>query len=264
MARHPLLTPKWLVGHALALTVVVSFSQFGFWQLRRHAQRTERNAVAEARLAAAPVPLDVALDAALAEVAAGVAPGDAFRARRVAVSGAFEPADELLRRPVSRDGAPGYHVVTPLALAGDPQGRRLWVERGWVPQELNAAPADEAPPPAGTVDVLGWLRAPDVPPTGWVAALAPRDPAEGRLSVVAYVDVERLAGQVDGPTVPAVLLLETVAPPSPATLPLAPEPPVLGLGSHLGYAIQWFAFTAITLVGYPALLRRVRGEAQPG
>lgn len=264
MARHPLLTPKWLVGHALALVVVVSFTQFGFWQLRRHEQRAERNAVAEARLAAAPVALDEALAAALAEVAAGAAPRDAFHARRVAVAGTFEPADEVLRRPVSRGGAPGYHVVTPLALAGDPLGRRLWVERGWVPQELNAVPAEEAPPPAGRVDLTGWLRAPDVPPTGWVAALAPRDPAEGRLDVVAYVDVERLADQVDGPTVPAVLLLEAVAPPSPATLPLAPEAPALGLGSHLGYAIQWFAFTAITLIGYPALLRRARREARAG
>jgi surfeit locus 1 family protein len=264
VAPPPLLRPKWLVGHALALTVVVSFTQFGFWQLRRHEQRAERNTVAEARLAATPVPLDDALAAALAEVAAGAAPRDAFHARRVAVSGRFEPADEVLRRPVSRDGAPGYHVVTPLALADDPQGRRLWVERGWVPQDLNAVPADQAPPPSGAVELTGWLRAPDVPPTGWVAALAPRDPADGRLSFVAYVDVARLAAQVDGPTVPAVLLLEAVAPPSPATLPLAPEPPVLGLGSHLGYAIQWFAFTAITLIGYPALLRRVRRESRAG
>ena len=262
MPRPPLLTPKWLVGHALAVAVVVSFTQFGFWQLRRHDQRVERNAVAEARLAAAPVALDEALEAALAEVAAGTPPRDAFHARRVAVSGAFEPGDEVLRRPVSRDGAPGFHVVTPLRIADDPQGRRIWVERGWVPQEMNAAPLTQAPPPAGTVEVVGWLRAPDVPPTGWVAALAPRDPAEGRLSTVAYVDVERLAAQVGGPAVPAVLLLERVMPTSPASLPLAPEPPVLGFGSHLGYAIQWFAFTAIALIGYPALLRRVRRDAR--
>lgn len=262
MARDPLLTPKWLVGHALVLVIVVSFAQLGFWQLRRFEQRSARNAVAEARLAAPPVTLDVALDAALADVAAGVAARGAFYARRVAVSGTFEPADEVLRRPVSRNGTPGYHVVTPLAVAGDPQGRRLWVERGWVPQEMGSVPLVDAPPPAGTVDVVGWLRAPDVPPTGWVASLAPRDPADGRLDVVAYVDVVRLAGQVDGPTVPAVLLLESVVPSSPETLPLAPEVPLLGPGSNLGYAIQWFAFTLIALVGYPALLRRTRREAR--
>ena len=31
-------------------------------------------------------------------------------------------------------------------------------------------------------------------------------------------------------------------------------------GPHLGYAIQWFAFVAITVVGYAALLRRVMRE----
>jgi surfeit locus 1 family protein len=262
VARRPLLTAKWLVGHALAITVVVSFTQFGFWQLHRHEQRAARNAVAEARLAAVPAPLDAAVADAVAAVESGTPPRDAFHARRVVVRGTFEPADEVLRRPVSRDGTPGYHVVTPLAIAGDPAGRRVWVERGWVPQELGDVPVVAAPPPPGAVAVVGWLRAPDVPPTGWVASLAPRDPPEGRLATVAYVDVARLADQVAGPTVPAVLLLESVAPPSPATLPLAPEPPQVGFGSHLGYAIQWFAFAAITAIGYPALLRRVR--ADPG
>ena len=44
MARSVLLTPKWLVGHALALVVVVSFTQLGVWQLRRHAERQTRDA----------------------------------------------------------------------------------------------------------------------------------------------------------------------------------------------------------------------------
>jgi cytochrome oxidase assembly protein ShyY1 len=245
----------------LALTVVLSFSQFGFWQLRRHEQRLERNAVIVERLAAAPVDLDVALRAAQADLAAGTTPVNAFRARRVEVTGLFEPEDEVLRRPVSRNGRPGFHVVTPLALADDPQGRRLWVERGWVPQALDEVPVIEAPPPTGEVTVEGWLRAPDVPPTGWVATLAPRDPASGRLDTVAYVDVERLAAQVAGPTVPAVLVQAVPGTPTATDpLPVPPEPPEVGLGSHLGYAIQWFAFTLVVLIGYPALLRRVGRE----
>jgi surfeit locus 1 family protein len=246
------------------LAVLVSFTQFGFWQLRRHDQRQARDATTVARLAAAPAPLAEALDAALAEVAAGVPAGDAFRGRRATARGTFEPDDEVLRRSMSRNGLPGYHVVTPLALADDPADRRLWVERGWVPQEFGAVPVAAAPPPAGIVVVEGWLRAPDVPPTGWVATLAPRDPPEGRLATVAYVDLERLAAQVAGPAVPAVLLLAASEPPTPGELPVALDAPILGAGPHLGYAIQWFAFAIITLIGYPALLRRVlrdRGAA---
>lgn len=257
MARSVLLTPKWLVGHALALVVVVSFTQLGVWQLRRHAERQTRDALVTERLAAAPVALDAALVAAQADLAAGTPEREALLGRRVAVRGVFEPADEVLRRPVSRDGVPGYHVVTPLALADDPDGRRLLVERGWVPQDVTAVPVADAPPPDGEVTVSGWLRAADLPPTGWVVALAPRDPAEGRLAMVAYVDLARLAPQMAGSLVPAVLLLEASEPASPATLPLAPKPPEVGAGPHFGYALQWFAFTLVTLVGYPSLLRRV-------
>lgn len=259
-SRSPLWTPKWWVGHVLALAVVVSFSQFGVWQLRRHAERAALNQVAVERWAAAPGDLDAALAAAAAEGATGEDPAAALRDRRVAVVGTFEPDDEVLRRPVSREGSPGYHVVTPLRLEGDADGRRLWVERGWVPEAWNEVPVVEAPPPAGRVTVTGWLRAPTHPPTGWVAAIAPRDPPTGRLGIVAYLDPARLAEQVAGPLVPAVVWLEAVDPAPSARWPLAPEAPVATSGPHLGYALQWFAFTLVTLIGYTALLRRVARE----
>lgn len=265
-----LTTPKWIFGHVLVLAVVVAFTQFGFWQLRRHAQRATLNEVTVARAAAAPVALDEALAAAAAEVAAGAEPARpvdpelALRDRRVRVTGWFEPEDEVLRRPVSRDGRPGYHVVTPLRLAGDADGRRLWVERGWVPAAFDRVPVAEAAPPAGLVEVVGWLRATTSAPTGWVAAIAPRDPPTGRLTTVAYLDPERLGDQVAGPLVPAVLWLEAIegsaAPIAADAWPLPPEPHEVTAGPHLGYAIQWFSFVLVTIVGYAALLRRVARE----
>jgi len=258
--RRLLLAPKWLVGHLLAVTVVVAFTQFGFWQLRRHAERATANAVAAERWAVAPADLDAALAAASALAATGVDAASALRDRRVAVVGTFEPEDEVLRRPVSRDGSPGYHVVTPLRLEGDPAGRRLWVERGWVPDGWNEVPVVQAPPPAGRVRATGWLRATTAPPETWLAAIAPRDPPTGRLAVVAYLDPARLADQVAGPLVPAVLWLEALEPAPASAWPLLPEPPVAHAGAHLGYAIQWFAFMLVTLIGYVALLRRVVRE----
>lgn len=257
-----LITPKWLFGHVLVLAVVVSFTQFGFWQLRRHAERSALNEVTVARASAAPVALDEALAAAAAEVAGGAPDAAlALRDRRVRVAGWFEPEDEVLRRPVSRNGMPGYHVVTPLRLEDDPDDRRLWVERGWVPDTFDQVPVAEAPPPEGRVEVVGWLRATTAPPTGWVAAIAPRDPPTGRLTTVAYLDPERLADQVGGPLVPAVLWLESVeGSVTAAVWPAPPEPHEVTLGPHLGYAIQWFAFVLVTVIGYAALLRRVTRE----
>jgi surfeit locus 1 family protein len=74
---------------------------------------------------------------------------------------------------------------------------------------------------------------------------------------VAYLDPERLADQVAGPLVPAVLWLEAMVPAAPAAWPLPPEPPRAAAAPHLGYAVQWFSFALVTLIGYTALLRRV-------
>ena len=42
------------------------------------------------------------------------------------------------------------------------------------------------------------------------------------------------------------------------------EPPDLDAGPHLGYAMQWFSFSLIALVGYPLILRRVARSRQDG
>lgn len=282
-----LLSPAWLAGHLLALAVVVSFSSFGAWQLNRHAERMARNEIVAERLDADPVSLEQALrwardDPARAESGAGadltvadgaIAGADGAIAdaaerrthpldyRRVRVSGRFDPGHELLRRPVSRDGVPGFHVVTPLLLA---DGSAVLVERGWVPQDHDRVPVHAAPPPSGEVTIDAWAFAGETPPTGPLAALAPRDPAEGPLVQAAYLDLSRLAPQMPYPLQPLRLVLDAPQrPPGDARLPLPPRPPELTLGSHLGYAIQWYAFVAITVIGYAALLRRRLRESSP-
>ena len=51
-----LLTPRWLFGHLLALSLIGLFISFGFWQLRRLGQRDTANALLESRLTAEPQP----------------------------------------------------------------------------------------------------------------------------------------------------------------------------------------------------------------
>lgn len=261
-----LLTPTWIVGHLLAVVVVVSFSQFGAWQLRRHDQREARNAVIETRLVAPPVSLAIALaeaEAARSEVgqaeAAADGVSDPLDYRRVQLDGRYDPDVEVLRRPVSRDGVPGFHVVTPFVLA---DGSAVLVERGWVPQEFDRAPVEAAQPPAGEVTIQAWAFPGERPPSGPLAGLAPRDPPTGRLTQVAYVDPQRLAEQVPYPLQPARLLLDAgPRPPGDSSLPLPPPAPAATMGPHLGYAIQWYAFVAITVIGYAALLRKRLREA---
>lgn len=252
-AARTLLTPKWLLGHVLALGLIVLFFNFGLWQLRRLEHREARNELIMARMEAPPASLDALLATdTLEEV----------EYRRTSTSGRFEPQREILLRSRSRDGQPGWHVLTPL-LRED--GSSVLVDRGWVPLGFDEPPVDEAAPTAGEVRVEGLLRLEQDPPEGWAANLAPRDPPAGELDTAYYVDVERLSPQFPYSLAPVYLELTGLAPAGQgggpeqvqgSELPLPPRLPEFSRGSHLSYALQWFSFAVIGLVGYSILLWR--------
>lgn len=245
-SRAILLRPRWLLGHVLALSLIALFVILGVWQLRRLEERTSINAVVKERADSEP--------RSLADLKSefGSDPEElAFRP--AVVTGQYEPSSEVLLRSRSRNGQAGFHVLTPLI---QESGRALLVDRGWVPYSMDEPPVEEALPPQGTVTVEGLVRAEQDPPEGWLAGLAPRDPAEGPLLITYYADVERLAGQVPYPLEPVYLELSAQNPGNEGRLPLPPAAPEVERGPHLAYALQWFSFALIGLVGYTLLLRR--------
>lgn len=230
----------------LVLSLVVVFVILGVWQLRRLEERAMLNEMMIERAASEP--------RSLADLRRefGTEPEElAFRSA-VAV-GRYEPSSEILLRSRSRNGQAGFHVLTPLV---QESGRALLVDRGWVPYAMDEPPVEEALPPAGTVTVEGVVQAEHDPPDGWLAGLAPRDPPAGPLQTTYYVNVERLAGQVPYPLEPVYLELRSQTPANEGRLPLPPSPTEVERGPHLAYALQWFSFAVIGLVGYTLLLRR--------
>lgn len=232
-----LTAPRWLVGHALVLVVVVLFVNFGFWQLRRLEEVRALNALVSARLAGPPRPLDAILADAAGEPAEA-----AFH--RATVSGRYLPGQELLVGPRTRDGRPGYQLLTPL----DTGGRLLLVDRGWVPYELDRPPVGPAAPPDQPVRLTGIVHDSRPPPR-----FAPQVPAGGDPDIVSRVDLPRLQPRFERPLYPVWLQLQEQVPPQP-DLPLPTQLPELDEGNHLSYAVQWFAFATIALVGYMLLL----------
>jgi surfeit locus 1 family protein len=245
-SAQTLLRPRWLLGHVLALGLVLLFVNFGFWQLRRLQVRQAENALIARRLAAEPIPLAELLEG-------GPSEPEELAYRRATATGTYDVSGEVLLRSRSRQGQAGWHVLTPLV---QESGRALLVDRGWVPYMVDEPPVEEAAPPEGTVRVEGMLRAEQDPPEGWPARFAPRDPAEGALRSAYYVDVERLAPQIPYPLEPVYLELSRQTPEGDGSFPLPPEPPEREQGSHLSYALQWFSFALIGAVGYALLLRR--------
>ena len=78
--------------------------------------------------------------------------------RKVAVTGTYDADGQLLVTGRAHDGTTGLLVLTPLTTS---DGAVLPVVRGWV-----ATAADADAPPAGTVDVTGYLQASEQAGTG--------------------------------------------------------------------------------------------------
>jgi surfeit locus 1 family protein len=245
MSRYRFLTrPGWIIFHVVVVLLVILMINLSAWQFRRLHERRSFNADVRSRTSAAVQPFDTI-----------VPPGtstDGARADEwdmVTVTGTFDPAAQVLIRNRSLDGAPGYHVLTPLRR---PDGAAVLVVRGWVPlSTANSTTPDVPPPVTGTVTVQGRVR-----PTQNPGALASRDPATGVLATLARIDIPRLQQQTSYPLAPAYVEM-TASSPAPATaLPALVPLPELDDGPHLGYAVQWIIFSMCAIVGWFLLVRK--------
>jgi len=213
-----------LAGLVVALAVAAVCARLGLWQLDRLSQRRARNA---AVLAARHRPTAVVTSALTA---------DSAQSRRLSARGVYDYDHEQPWRGRSYQGIPGVALVTPLRL---PDGAAVLVDRGWVPSPDAYHVDERAYREADTAVVLG------------LGMLAPRGRGD--------VDPARLRDSVPYPLLPFVLqqlppstALDRPPPPGLVRWPM----PELSNGPHLSYAIQWFSFAVIVLVGSVALLRR--------
>ncbi len=229
-------SPRWLLGHVLVVAVCVLFANLGFWQMRRLEERRLENVVMASRLVADPLPIEELIIGADTDL-------DSLEFRGATATGEFEPSEEVLVRSQVHDGTAGWHVITPLVL---PNGSAVLVNRGWVPLEMDAVPVP-ADPPGGQVTISGWLGLTRMRQSG--GATEP----EGRLTQIARVDIDRLQQQMPFELVPVYIFADETD----VSLPIAVSRPVANdEGPHLLYAIEWFSFTVISVVGYFFLLRR--------
>lgn len=234
-----LLRPRWLVGTIIAVVVVVLFVSLGFWQLRRLDEKRDRNAAIEERSSVPVQPVDEVVDAGTAF--GGV---EDLVYRRASATGRYDADGEVRIRSRSFEGRPGVHVVTPLRLE---DGSALAVNRGFVPLSTDA-PA----PPSGEVEVTGLLFA-----TQERRGIGPQDPGTGVLPELSRLDLGRLQEQYDADLYPMWLQLQRQDPPvDEGALPLLLAEPEQDEGPHLSYAVQWFLFAAIGIIGWPLVLRR--------
>lgn len=218
----------WKAFVGIALLLALLCIRLGFWQLDRLDQRVDRNAAAERSLAAPPVPFrDLPADTT------------ELRFRRAWVAGVADYANEVMLTNRTRQGAPGVHLFTPVRIPG--RDTAVLVNRGWVYA------------PDGTTPTKSWKEPDTVRFEGFVGVLAAggNSPAlAGRPRAITRATTGTMLARIPYP-VDVRYLVATSPPDSGRTdVPArVPPPAVNDRGPHLGYALQWFTFALIALVG---------------
>ncbi|HEX6041190.1 SURF1 family protein [Longimicrobium sp.] len=235
-------TTRGVVAAVLVLAMAAGFVRLGFWQLERLGERRARNAAVRQAQGQAPLTLDAATFAA---VSANPAKYDW---RPVVAEGTFHHPGDMLLRARGREGRPGVHLVSPLVLA---DGRVVMVNRGWISAPDAASAVTDSFRTSGPVRVTGVLR----PLTESADRGMPAAGRAGADSTWRRIDLAAARARSPGAVLPLYLqrLPSASDPPSP---PLAEPLPELSEGNHLSYAVQWFSFATIAVVGLVILLRR--------
>ncbi len=219
----------------MATIVVVAlaglFTYLGLWQLNRHNERIAENAEASVQLGKSPVPIQELSESSPRDV----------EFRRVTVEGQWNTDEEILIRSQVHLGQAGFHVITPLEFGGG----AVLVNRGWVPLTMDTTPVD-ADPTAGKIE--GWVRLSQE--RAWLG----REEPPGELTVFNRVDVNRIQQQVTADLIDFYIVHEL---PDEGQLPAPVDLPAFeDDGPHLAYAIQWFGFALVGLIGFGFLARR--------
>lgn len=238
-----LFSRKWWWVTLLVIVMMGVLARLGIWQLDRLEQRRARNAEVIAALEAPPLALgEETLPQDLTTI----------RDREVVATGRYDFDEQVLLKLQSWQGRAGVHLITPLVLDGD---TAVLVDRGWIP-DAEAVPENiGAFAEPGTVTVEGYA---ELTQTLRGGASEP----EGPQAEWYRIDIEGIARQMPYELLP-IYVLQAPAPDGNSELPFRSEPEIdLTEGPHLGYAIQWFIFSAGLGIGYVLFVNKSLQEAE--
>jgi surfeit locus 1 family protein len=225
--------PRAVFALAIPLACAALFVRLGIWQLSRLHEKRVFNAELSSRLAAP-----------LTDVTA--LPGDtaAGHYRRVAASGAMLYDRDVVYAGRSHEGSPGVDLLTPMKIDG--HDTVVMVNRGWA----------FSPDAASIADSL-WREKDSESVSGYAETFAgtERQSTQRRVHALDRRAVEALVGL---PVAPYIIVQTSDTGRHADSVPVRLGVPVLSEGPHQSYAIQWFSFALVAVVGGVALARRQR------
>jgi surfeit locus 1 family protein len=216
----------WLVTIAAAVGAAATLA-LGAWQLGRGQAKDALEAAIVQRESLPPLPSSALAGADVAQLVH----------RRVVVRGTWDARHTVFLDNRQMRGVPGFYVVTPLKLE---TGEAVLVQRGWV--QRNFEHRNQLPPvstPQGGVEVAGRIA----PPPARLYEFG----REERGTIRQNLDLASFGAETGLKLLP-VSVMQTGA----ASEGLLREWPRPGSGSerNYGYAVQWWAMSALIAVLY--------------
>jgi surfeit locus 1 family protein len=222
-----------LVPTVAAVAMVALTVSLGRWQSSRAEEKSARQALFDARLGQAPLTL-----------AGRGGSADELLFRRVRVEGRFHAPGQIFIDNRIHGGRAGFHVLTPLAIAGG--GALVLVNRGWIARSAAYPAPPEVPVPEGDRVVEGIAT---VPPARVLELSS--ETVSG--SVWQNLSIARYAASVKRDVLPVMIL---ASPPAPG-LAAVEEKPDAGVAKHREYSLTWFSLAiAVTALWVGLNLRR--------
>ena len=234
-ASRRLLRPSWIISHIFVVALLVSSVNLGFWQLRRFDERKSNNAqIMETTGRESVAVNNLSIDRL--DKTQSYTPATA--------RGTFDEDRQVYLINRSRDGVPGVEVINSFTLETDPVSY-VAVNRGYLPRKVfNEGESEIWKPSSKVLEIEGFIMIPFL---------------DGKLQgdEINRIDIDLLSDEWGVSLLPIYLQQNQQ---TSNDWPVQMKPPELTEGSHLSYAVQWFIFTLIGLVGYPLVLRRVAAD----
>ncbi len=223
-----------------AVPIVLLCLGLGSWQIQRLFWKEALIAARVAAVAAPPV---------AASSIAAAAPEMEFH--HVSDIGVFLNDKEIFLGATSEAGRNGYQLLTPLK---EPDGRIVFVNRGFIPAELKERAKRIAGEPDGPLRIKGLLR---LPPGGRPNWFLPDNRPD--MNYWFWVDLPAMAA-ADKLADVAPFYIDAGATPNPGGWPKGGVTRLALPNDHLQYAITWFSLAVAMIVIYVVFHRR---DAEP-
>lgn len=220
---------RWaLTCGALLLSAILA--SFGFWQL----QRAEEKKILQADIDKQTSANAIQLTQSLADN------WQKHRFQKVFLTGFFETDNQRLMDNRVVNGKAGYHVITPFRVSGS--DLRILINRGWVSTGNDRTILPEIFTPASEIELAGRISPPRSRPPMLSEDIKPDQYSD---KVWTHLDIDYFTKKFNTKVEPYIVLAENDLKDQ-----LIREWPRFDakMAMHIGYAVQWFAFSFFALI----------------